>query len=333
MGSNTLTRAVRGALYAGVTASALALAACGGSGGGGGGDGSGSVSLGLTDSPVTGAKKVTVEFTGVDILEVDGNDDDGNSGGEESAFKTITFDQPRSINLLNLQGNAAESLLSGVELEAGEYRFRLNVNAKSDGEFDSFIILSDGTQKELKVPSGARTGLKTTGTFTIAAGDTRNFTIDFDVRKSVTDPPGKKGVALLRPTLRLINNVETGTLAGEAAGTFVVDTVDGTDVTVSSASCGGPAVYVYDAENFESAGELGSSNDPLATANLEAPEEGSDTSNYSYEVGFLEEGSYEVAVACADGDSPDNDNDNVPISSTSSAEVTADGTTTLKFGL
>lgn len=61
----------RDAVYAGVGASALALAGCGG---GGDSDGTGSASLELTDGPVTDAEQVTVEFTGVDMLEVDADD-------------------------------------------------------------------------------------------------------------------------------------------------------------------------------------------------------------------------------------------------------------------
>lgn len=356
---------------------ALGLAACGGSSGGGGSStddssgaddgGSGTFSLDITDGPVTEAQEVTVEFTGVDVLKVDGDEtDDGTDGadgtdatdggdgtdgteeattaaeddgsgddagdGEESAFRTITFDEPRSIDLLSLEGDVAENLLSDVEIEAGEYRFRLNVNAEFDGVDDSFIVLSDGTKEELRIPSGSKTGLKTTSTFTIGAGDSRDFTIDFDLRKSVTNPPGQDG-ALLRPTLRLIDNLETGTLAGEVEPNFVVESGEDSDTTLSSESCAGPSAYIYDAEGFDSAGDLGSTNEPLATANLKAPEEGAESSNYTYEVGFLEAGTYQVAVVCADGDDPETGGEEIPTSATSEVEVTAGETAELNFGL
>lgn len=128
-----------------------------------------------------------MEFTGVSIKP---------ATGEAVQF---VFDEPRSIDLLQLQGNASASLVSGEQATAGQYEWiRLHVNAVEDNVMDSYIEFNDGTQQELNIPSGAQTGLKLVSGFTVPAGGATGFTIDFDLRKSITSPPGMSA-AILKP--------------------------------------------------------------------------------------------------------------------------------------
>ena len=88
---------------------------------------------------------------------------------------------------------------------------------------DSFIELDDGSIHPLFIPSGNQTGLKLIRGFIIGAGSTHNFTIDFDLRKSVIHPPGLGEPYLLKPVLRMVNNLEVGTIEGTVAPALVVD--------------------------------------------------------------------------------------------------------------
>ena len=173
------------------------LAACGGEGSGSANTQQfGRLTLRVTDSPVTSARRVVVEFTGVEIKARDGGD-------------TEVFDSaPRQIDLLALDGGGSEILLSDEDLPAGEYEWiRLKVNAGRNAS-DSFIELDDGSIHPLFIPSGNQTGLKLIRGFTIGAGSTHNFTIGFNLRKSVIHPPGLGEPYLLKPVLRLVNNLE-----------------------------------------------------------------------------------------------------------------------------
>ncbi len=118
-----------------LAATALGLAACGG---GSTGD-IGQMKLAVADAPVDGAQAVVVKFTGVELT--------GNSGNPV----TISFPQPKSIDLLNQSGTAS-AVLFDQPIPAGTYgQIRLMVVADGDPS-NSYITLSDGTMHGLQVP-------------------------------------------------------------------------------------------------------------------------------------------------------------------------------------
>jgi len=167
------------------------------------------LSLNITDAPVDDAEEVVIEFTSVTLLPDEGDeivfdfiDDESTPDVDEGVM---------SIDLLALQGVASQPLVENVEIPAGSYnQIRLGVNAEYDGVMDSYITI-DATQYELRVPSGSQTGLKLNTPFTVAEGtegmtvadEDAVYTIDFDLRKSITDPQGQPGY-ILKPVLRLV---------------------------------------------------------------------------------------------------------------------------------
>jgi hypothetical protein len=251
------------------------LANCGGSSSSTAG--TGTFSLNITDGPVDNAAKVVVEFTGVSIKP---------ANGEVLVFD---FAAPKSIDLLQLQGSASDGLLTNEVVPSGRYEWiRLHVNATRDSVMDSYMLMNDGTEVELYIPSGGETGLKLVSGFTVAAGGGADFTIDFDLRKSITNPRGMPS-AILKPALRIVDNIVVGTIAG---------TIDGALVTQE---CADPAaddgsVYVYSGAGATPMDIQGTTGDPLATALVHVVE-----GVHTYEVGFLAEGDYTVAYTCTAG--------------------------------
>ncbi len=302
-----MTQFTKRPLQLALAASLVALAACGGSSGGNGGSNEGQLNLHITDAPIDSAAQVVVEFSGVSLKPAD---------GEALEF---TFDEPKSIDLLALQGSASESLLTDETVPAGEYEWiRLAVNAEHDGVLDSYIELTDGTMPELRVPSGSQTGLKLVSGFTVAAGGTSNFTIDFDLRKSVVMPGGQAG-AFLKPALRLIDNASVGTIAGSVDAEVLVDQC--ADPAIQTGS-----VYVYSGSDITPTDVSGADTDPLTTA-LVADEGG----EYRYEVGFVSEGDYTLAYTCGAVDDDPEAEDELVFFGTSNATVEADTTTEVNF--
>jgi hypothetical protein len=279
------------------------LAGCGGGGSGAAEQPQfGTVNLQITDSPVTSAKRVVVQFTGLEIKPV-------------GAAAPEVFDfAPRQIDLLALDGGGSATLLSNELLPAGEYEsIRLKVNAGRDGS-DSFIELDDGTIHPLFIPSGNQTGLKLIRGFTIGAGSTSNFTIDFDLRKSVVNPPGLGEPYLLKPVLRLVNNLEVGTIDGTVAAGLIVE------------GCA-PAAYLYTGAAVVP-DDLGSATPPLATTavNLDTA-----TGAYRFRLAFVPVGASTVAFTCgADDDVADVD-DAIVFSPPLAATVVAGQTAVLEF--
>lgn len=280
------------------------LAACGG-GGSGASDSPaqfGRLTLRITDSPVTSAKRVVVEFTGLEIKPTGAADPE-------------VFDfAPRQIDLLALDGGGSEILLSDEMLPAGEYEsIRLKVNAGRDAS-DSFIELDDGSLHPLFIPSGNQTGLKLIRGFVIGAGSTHNFTIDFDLRKSVIHPPGLGDPYLLKPVLRLVNNLEVGAIEGTVAPALVVD------------GCL-PAVYLFTGADVVP-DDIGSAMPPLATTavNLDTV-----TGDWRFKVAFVPAGPYTLGFTCAADDDSAETDDAITFAAPINATVTAGQTTTVEF--
>ena len=67
-------------------------------------------------------------------------------------------------------------------MPAGDYNWvRLMVSAEQDGVMDSYLTDDNGAQTEIYVPSGSQRGLQLVSGFTVMAGTTTDFTIDFDL--------------------------------------------------------------------------------------------------------------------------------------------------------
>ena len=172
---------MRAAIPAVAISMALGLGACGG--GGGGGSDTGRLSLGVTDAPVDEASSVVVQFSGVAFKR---------AGAAPELVQNLT-PSPRQLDLLQYQGGRAALLLDGVTLPAGDYQWiRLIVDNEPDVR-DSYIVLTGGEECELRVPSGAESGLKLNRGFTLPADGSVALTIDFDLRKSIHAPPGQQG--------------------------------------------------------------------------------------------------------------------------------------------
>ena len=287
----TLTASLLAALLIG-------LAGCGGSGSGSG-EKTGTISLGVSDGPVHDASKVCVVFSEIEF-----------KSGADSFVETLG---PTRVNLLDFQGVNAAPLLVNFELPAGDYQWmRLSVNAVIGGtggtgddptsvecqSDDSYIVMESGSVHNLYIPSGFETGLKLVGGFTVPAGGSANFTAEFDLMKSVTAPRGLDPDVILRPTIRLVNNVEVGTLTGEITGDLAAAIIAPTEPACS------PSVFVFN--DGVTPNPIGSDPvndpdgllDPIATAMVNEQINDLQQTEYHYTVGFLMAGHYEVAFTC-----------------------------------
>ena len=261
-----------------ITSTLLVLGACSSSSSDNNND-TGTLSLNITDAPVDGATEVVVQFSGVTLKPV---------GGEDIEF---LFDDPatteietKTIDLLKLQGTLSQPLLESVEIPAGDYsQIRLHVNAEFDSVMDSFITLSGGGQEELRVPSGSQNGLKLNTPFSVDASTSEAvYTIDFDLRKSIVNPVGQPG-HFLKPSLRLVQNLDIGSISGTVAPALV---------TATECS-GGNAVYVF-AGSDATVDDIGSASEPMTSALVKLdPVDG-----YVYELGFMHAGEYTLAFTC-----------------------------------
>jgi hypothetical protein len=245
-----------------------------------------------------------------------GGMDDSNDMSSNDKPIEFDFPAPMQIDLLKQQGGNSASLLSGVSLPAGHYAWIRLKLATTDC---CTITLSDGSVHPLIIPSGDETGLKLVQGFTVAAGGTVNFTIDFNLRQSITLANGKY---ILKPVLRITNNVETGQIHGVVDNTLMIGSLAITDPTCM------PAAYVFAGDNVTPVDiNPTASVQPVTTATVNLD---NDTGEYVYMASFLSPGDYTVALTCAAGDNPATA-DALTFTATKNATVTANMTTEVDF--
>lgn len=288
---------------------ATVLVGCGGSGTGG--DATGQLSLSISDGPIHDASEICVVFAEVEVKR---------SGSPPELITELELEQ---INLLDFQGMNSAPLFLNNEIPAGDYQWiRLGVDAVlggnggtgSPGENSvgctysgSYVLRQSDPDApiNLYVPSSAQTGLKIVSGFTVAQGGVTSLTAEIDLQKSVTEPPGLSPDAILRPAIRLVNNLEVGAVTGMVSDELATATI--TDSTTQAETACAPSVYVFAPDvvpnpiglNGDPAAE--DENDPIATAlvyNNDA------TTDYQYTVGFLLPGLYDLAFTC-DGETFD----------------------------
>lgn len=342
-----------------------ALSACGG---GGGGDSSkpanqqSQASFSITDAAVDNAVEVWVTFEAVRLKP---------QNGQTIEFE---FDEPRQIDLLTLQGNSSELLLDNVTLPAGDYSWlRLDIDdndcealGPGDSPEGSYIVLDDGSQEALFIPSGDESGLQLTGGFTVAEDGSSNFTIDFDLRKSLVKPVGAP-CHFLKPSLRMVDNENAGSIEGTVSAELInhpscLDDEEGEEFET------GNAVYVFagadvnpddvdgddlddDAQEDEAGdtdeqgGEESDTSPEAQTANSETDSSygkvvssalvtlNVETGQYEYVAGFMPAGEYTVAFTCeAELDEPEEEDD-LDFLEAATVSVTAGAVTLHDFGM
>lgn len=268
-------------------AGAAMLAACGG-----GSDPSapaaqvGRLNLKIGDAAVDGATAVVIVFTGVELQPASGD------------RVNIDFATPMQMDLLAYQNGATFNLLENQTVPAGDYNWmRLKVIAERNRSDGSYIEFTGPVQYPLYVPSGAETGLKLNRPFRVAVGGITRLVADFDLRKSIIKPPGQDPNYKLKPVLRLMDELETGTLEGTVDFAALAIAQLGETATVEQCKAG---VYVFTGEAATPDDADGDSVDdggvdPLVY--MPVPYDGvNPTADYT--VAFLATGPYTVAATC-----------------------------------
>jgi len=147
------------------------------------------------------------------------------------------LDQPRQIDLLDLQNGVIEEL-GEITLPVGriqQVRFVLVDNATADPadiDFDpdadptrapNHVVFSAGGFEDLKTPSGQQSGVKINVGIDVAEGQVADLLIDFDACKSVVEA-GNSGNYLLKPVLTAIPRLSSG-VRGSVADALVPEGV------------------------------------------------------------------------------------------------------------
>ena len=188
--------------------------------------GNGYVVLKLTDAPfpadLVAEANITVDW--IQMLRYDGeNEEDGQEISEsDSTHILFELEDTLTFNLINLK-NGETAILGEQEVPVGNYdEIRLHV-------VDAGIVLTDGTEYDLKVPSGDASGLKIKldPYLSVDDGSYAEVLLDFDVSRSFVVrgnlSKGKVNGFIFKPVVRAVANYQATT--GEIEG-IVSDTTD-----------------------------------------------------------------------------------------------------------
>jgi hypothetical protein len=301
------TRAIKNPTPAAlVVATAMLLTACGGGGDSTPASSTGTLSINVTDAPVDAARHVWVTFSAIEL--------------KPEGQAPITIDIPdRRIDLLALRDGRSEPLLPNTTVPAGRYEWvRVQIVAQQNTN-SSLIELLDGRSFPLFVPSGEERGLQLIRGFSVAQGGVTDFTIDFDLRRSVIAPPGLAPNYLLKPVLRLVDSLRIGTISGTVPTSLI------------TSSCTTPFVYVF-AGSGVTPDDMDSDPAPDVDPVVSVPVQlNTTTGEWRFRVPFLEVGSYTVAFTCNGGlDTPEG---NETLSFTPTVNVTVSANQTVSVGL
>ncbi|TRX56487.1 DUF4382 domain-containing protein [Thalassomonas sp. M1454] len=302
---------------------ALLLTACGGSS-----DESATFSLGISDAPVDGLSQVVICFNQVEL-----------KGGDKSKVFTvgddagvlpadsICGDTPNTvgIDLKAYTGVNSISLLSNVDVEAGEYtQLRLTM---SEGSY-AVPMDEDGNELDEQIPVTVPSNeLKLDG-FTVAQGGSTAYTLEFDLRKSMTNPVGKDEYFLKPRGVRLVDDNQIGSLSGSVDDAFIMNNCELDQLPVDVALA---AVYIYPADEktlLEDNMAVYSDDalEPLASSVLTTDGAG----NHSFEIGFVPVGDYTAAFTCNTDDDAELDDD-IQFVDTEEVNVAVDTNTEVVF--
>lgn len=188
----------------------------------------GRLSVALTDAPFPSdmVSEANVTINKIEIRK--------KGGDAEGSPYIVISEEEESFNLLDLTNGVTASLVD-LEIEVGSYDLlRLYVSEAS-------IVLTDGSSFDLKVPSGAQTGIKIfiDPSIEVAGGLTSELLLDFDVSQSFVvkgDPSTPAGINgfNFKPTIKASNLSISGELRGIVTDSLSA-VVDGALVSVFAA--------------------------------------------------------------------------------------------------
>jgi hypothetical protein len=260
------------------------------------------LSVDLTDGPIDSAEEVVLELTSVKLLT------------DDYTIVTLDLDDPSPVNLLDYRRGETYRLVSDETIGNGRY-VGIALIFAGDG---SYVTRDDGGKVTIQTPTVAKFA---DIDLSIGDSDDERLVLDLNLRFSLTDTA--TGTYDLAPVVRAVRPGDTGAVSGFVASAFVEsDTCrQGRDVT------DGVAVYAYSGSNVTPADYVGQSN-LIDAADVEL-----DTASggYRYELHFLPEGSYTLALTCeADADEPASD-DAVTFEDSANVTIDAGTTATLHF--
>jgi hypothetical protein len=268
-------------------------------------------SLGVSDAAVDDLSAVVVCFNQLELKrsEADGGDlvftvgeDPGMIAPNELCLddNDQVIANTAGIDLMQVTGSDSLTLLNDTLIAAGDYsQMRLII---SNGSY-ALDTVQPANKIAVRIPSNE---LKLDG-FTAAIGGELHFTLEFDLRKAMTNPVGQQGYILKPRGVRLVDNSEIGHISGSVTESLLINNA----CTLAPAQLTTPvaAVYLYQGSDLQllTLADIDGSEANLPYASTSVFYDG--VLSYNFELGFVLAGDYTIAVTCDLSDLAEQDDD------------------------
>jgi len=179
-----------------------------------------------SDSPQTSTMRVRLTDAPGDYKEVNIDVRDilikDSSTPDDQGWVSIGNLPPEGkiYDLLTLTGGVSALLADEVVPSGYLGQVRLLLGDKNT------VVLKDGTSLPLKTPSAQQSGLKLNVNQTLMAGVTYDFTLDFNVARSIVVQAGSSGNYNLHPVIKVSTNVTSGIIKGTVTNIAVAKQVE-----------------------------------------------------------------------------------------------------------
>lgn len=168
--------------------------------------GTGTLRMILVDAPADMESVESLEVVFEEVLVHRGCEGEECDGEWITVLADTLPIEDRTFELLDLV-NGVWATLGEVDLEAGVYtQIRIML--------ESATLVVDGEEQDLFIPSAFQSGIKLVSEFTVDPDVITELTVDFDVAESLHEAPPGSGNYILRPTIRLVQTVLSGTISG-----------------------------------------------------------------------------------------------------------------------
>ncbi len=276
---------------------------------------SGVFSLGVSDNPAD-AEIVNIAFKQVVLKNSDGS----------ISFDVSDDGELKHVDLLSVQGQEVETLVSGQSVPLGEYQMCIYMQKSETANIDSSYVQTADVIEGLTTNSNGSCGgvgaededtgrLFLNKTFTIAAG-TNTFVAEFELAKGLQAPHGNKDYWTLKPTsVQLVNVSEVGAIGGQISPETLA-TCESAAVEQGLPDLYSPAVYLYPTETAltdmadfrgEEVPYILTEIAPIASARVNPITDDTEAViGHEYEFGFVVAGTYSLGYTCvAQNDDPE----------------------------
>ena len=262
------------------------------------------VTIDLTDGPTDGAQEIVLDLAGVRLITED----------DEVVELSLEDDEP--IDILAFQKGSTWQLVDERKLDTQRY---VGIALEFDPD-SSYLIDANGTEVPIVTPT---TVTYADVDFEVEDDTELRLVLDINMRFSLVDNDPDGETLDLDPVVRAVDVDDAGIVTGSVSTAIV----ESTGCQAGREPAFGVAVYAFKGtgvvpEDYEGQSDL------IDAANVEF--DGA-AGQYRYELHFLPEGAYTLALTCqADADDPSTD-DAVTFEASGNVTVTAGSTATLDF--